>query len=57
MSNFDRDILFKVTPEQYDDIKDIVETKSDIYRSVNHFIRCACIKLIREEGKRKPVRW
>lgn len=47
--NFNHRLNIRITENQYADINHIIANTGDKYTDVSHFVRCAVIKLIREE--------
>lgn len=48
----DKAITFRLRIEEYDEIKEILYNSKDIYESESHFIRCAILRLVRDERRR-----
>lgn len=49
MDNIGRPRTYRFEDKLYDEIKSLVKRSDDRYESVSHFIRCAVLKLMREE--------
>jgi len=47
---FNENINLRVSPDQINKIDKILKIKPYTYKNRSHFIRCAVIKQIREEG-------
>jgi Arc/MetJ-type ribon-helix-helix transcriptional regulator len=45
----DRHINLRITEQQYNEIKEVLEKEPDTYNNVAHYIRCAIIKSLREK--------
>lgn len=49
---FDDILIARMRAEEREQIEEIVNANEDIYSSVGHFARCACIKLIEAHKKK-----
>lgn len=48
--NFEDKTNFRLREEEFLKIKLVIKQKKDKYSSVSHFIRCAIIKQLKEDG-------
>lgn len=53
---FEDRATFRLTEEQKKAIKEIFEEHQDKYENVSHFVRCAILKLIKEEQKLMKIK-
>ena len=51
VDSLDKTVQTRITTEQSKRIKAVIDKKPSIYNNESHFIRCAVIRLLRQEEK------